>query len=110
MLTASQGETVALATDGSIICLDCARREFGEFGVEAIIEGIAEFLPQDVLPISRYELDDYWGEILWERAEEDVDDRLDGRFPEFRDRLVQREFDRRSDEGYPCDGCRGEIS
>jgi hypothetical protein len=67
--------------------------------VEAILEGIAEFLPRDVSPLSRYELDSYWGEILWENLSE-----------EYADDELQAAFDARADEGYPCNNCGEEIS
>jgi hypothetical protein len=99
MLTASQCEIVAFVTDGGIICHDCAVSRFGEMGVAALEEGLAEFLPQDVSPLIRYELDSFQGEDLWERCREDTET----------DEEAQELFDSRSDEGYPCDECGQEI-
>ncbi len=72
MLTAHQCEIVAFVTDGGIICRDCAVSRFGEMGVAALEEGLAEFLPQDVSPLIRYEVDTYAGELASEHADEVV--------------------------------------
>lgn len=105
MLTASQCEIVAFVTDGGIICRDCAVRRYGEMGVAALEEGIAEFLPQDVSPLIRYELDTYVGELASEHADEyvlehDIE-------PSEHDAVWEREYD--SYPGYPCDDCGSEI-
>lgn len=102
MLTAYQCETVAFVTDGGIICRDCATAKFGEMGTAALEEGIAEFVPQDVSCLIRYELDTIIGEYAAERANEEGDwvadpDAWDARYeaaPDF----------------YTCDSCGGEIS
>jgi hypothetical protein len=99
MLTASQCEIVAFVTDEGIICRDCAIAHYGEMGVAAVEEGIAEFLPQDVYPLTRYELNSYWGEYLWEQCREDTED----------DDAAQTLFDSRADEGFPCFECGKEI-
>lgn len=114
MLTASQVETVAFITDGGIICRDCAIRRFGEMGVAAMEEGIAEFLPQDVSPLIRYELDTLIGENASEYATETV-----GPWPSSVLHMSQAEealadewqeaFDSYPDE-YPCDNCGEGIS
>lgn len=105
MLTATQVETVAFVTDGGIICRDCAESRFGELGVAAIEEGIAEFLPQDVSPLIRYELDNLVGELAWDYAAQDVDEND----PEA-DRIIERKADEIADEGYACDDCGRAIT
>lgn len=102
MLTASQCEIVAFVTDGGIICRDCATARYGEMGVAAIEEGLAEFLPRDVSPLIRYELDTYIGELASEHASEYCDEH--GVEPGEYDRVWDREYDNYLTE-YPCDGC-----
>lgn len=102
MLTATQVETVALITDGGIICLDCGTRRFGEMGLAALLEGLAEFLPQDVSPLSRYELDNIIGVFADEHADEVVG-------PEALEAEWTKAYDEYPDF-YSCDECGGEVS
>lgn len=102
MLTASQVEIVAFVTDGGIICRDCATQRFGELGVAAIEEGLAEFLPSDVSPLIRYELDTYIGELADEHADEVADYDEDSE-------AWQEAYDAYPD-WYPCDNCGRDIS
>lgn len=107
MLTASQVEIVAFVTDGGIICRDCATQRFGELGVAAIEEGLAEFLPSDVSPLIRYELDTYIGELASEHADEAVA-RAEAEGGDY-DAEWQAAYDEYPDE-YPCDNCGQGIS
>lgn len=117
MLTATQVEIVAFVTDGGIICRDCAIERFGEMGVAAIEEGIAEFLPQDVSPLIRYELDNViskdaheWvsqeGEV-WQNIDGDWFGRMNGETYGPFDaewRAEEALLDAQPDE-YGCDNC-----
>jgi hypothetical protein len=103
MLTSYQVETVAFVTDGGIICRDCAIRQYGEYGVAALEEGIAEFLPSDVSPLIRYELDTLLSEQANEYANEEV-----GGYDDHEDDW-NTAYDNAPDS-YPCDECGGEIS
>ena len=110
MLTAYQVETVAYVGDGSIVCRECAISRYGTVAITSLDQGLDEFAPPDVSPLIRYELEEYLSETSWELAAERVDDRLNGRWPELRDELVQREWDSHSNDGYPCDDCGVEIT
>lgn len=122
MLTATQVETVAFVTDGGIICRDCAESRFGELGVAAIEEGIAEFLPRDVSPLIRYELDNIIGEDahewiaqegeVWQNIDGDWYSRTNGETHgpfDSEDEAEQALYDEYPDE-YACDDCGGGIS
>ncbi len=102
MLTSHQCETVAIVSNGGIICLDCAKSEHGELAINALEEGLEEFVPQDVSALIRYSLDEYVSENAAERASEDIDYDVD---PEG----WQKAFDEACDE-YPCDSCGRDIS
>ena len=114
MLTAHQAETVAFVTDGGIICRDCAEKRFGEMGTAAIEEGFAEFVPSDVSPICRYELDSWAGEIAWENASEIVRNDDDGdvtdaeRDSKTEDERIEAVFASLPVE-YFCDDCGGDV-
>lgn len=121
MLTATQCEIVAFVTDGGIICRGCATARFGELGVAAIEEGIAEFLPRDVSPLIRYELDTIVGEDAsdWVSQEGEVWQTIDGEWAARMNgetygpfdaewQAEQALLDAMPDE-YPCDHCGGGI-
>lgn len=119
MLTATQVEVVGFITDGGIICRDCATSRFGEMGVAAVEEGIAEFLPRDVSPICRFELDHIVGEDAAEHANEvvgtpwfpgydETEAEMEARVEH--NRRWDEEYQRIADLGYACDDCGEGIS
>ena len=99
MLTASQCVVVAFVCDGGIICRDCATKKYGEMGIAAIEEGIAEFVPSDVSPMIEYELSSYVGEMASERADEEV-----GPWSPQNAEEWNTAYESESDF-YPCDSC-----
>jgi hypothetical protein len=72
MLTAYQCETIAFATDGEIICRDCAIARFGEIRIVTAERGLNEY--GDLTPLIRYSVDELSGEQQYESAEERLRD------------------------------------
>jgi hypothetical protein len=72
MLTASQCEIVAYATDGEIVCRDCAIRDYGELSASKADEGLVN--AYDLSPLIRYSIDEYNGERVYEEANERIRD------------------------------------
>ena len=99
MLTASQCVVVAFLCDGGIICRDCATEKYGEMGIAAVEEGIAEFIPSDVSPMIEYELSSYVEEMASEHATEEVGERTQENWKEW-DKAFE-DFP----EYYSCDSC-----
>ena len=102
MLTAYQCATVAYATDGGIICPECAARRYSTLTLHKIDHGLDNSAP-DVSPWIRYTLDEYIGDLASEYATEEAGDWHED--PEVWDEA----FGSYPDFIY-CDDCGGEIS